>query len=54
MAVESRRLGVRIIRLKEKRVFLDELQTGTGIYQDEPEVQCGIFCEATKRELATY
>lgn len=53
MAAESRRLGVRIIRIKEKRAFLDELQPGTGNYQEEPEVQCGIFCEAAKRELAT-
>lgn len=53
MAAESRRLGVRIIRIKEKRSFLDELQPGTGNYQEEPEVQCGIFCEAAKRELAT-
>ena len=52
MAKESRRLGVKIIRIGEERVFLDELEPGTGNYRDEPEVQCGIFCEMAKRELA--
>lgn len=52
MAKESRRLGVKIIRIAEERVFLDELEPGTGNYRDEPEVQCGIFCEMAKRELA--
>jgi len=52
MVAESRRLGVRIIKIGDKRAFLDELQPGTGNYQDEPEVQCGIFCHAAKLEIA--
>lgn len=52
MAVESRRLGVKIIRINEVRSFLDELQPGTGDYQKEPEIQCGIFCEMAEREIA--
>ena len=51
MAIESRRLGARLIRIKNERMFLDELQPGTGIYKDEPEIQCGIFCESAKNEL---
>lgn len=52
MVIESRRLNVRIIKIKEERIFLDELQPGTGNYQNEPEIQCGIFCEMTKKELS--
>lgn len=51
MAVESRRLGVRIIKINNERAFLDELQPETGNYQDEPEIQCGIFCEMARREI---
>jgi len=51
MAAESRRLGVKIIRIGEDRAFLDELQPGTGDYQKEPEIQCGIFCEMAKHEI---
>ena len=51
MAKESRRLGVRLIRINEVRSFLDELQPGTGDYQKEPEIQCGIFCEMAQRDL---
>ena len=52
MAKESRRLGARIIRIHNERSFLDELQPNTGDYQNEPEIQCGIFCEMAKREIA--
>lgn len=52
MAVESRRLGVRIIKINNERVFLDELQPGTGDYQTEPEVQCGIFCHMAQQEIS--
>lgn len=52
MAIESRRLGVRIIKIGEERIFLDELKPGTGDYQKEPEIQCGIFCEMAQGEYA--
>jgi len=52
MAVESRRLGVRIIKIADGRAFLDELVPGTGDYQTEPEIQCGIFCEMAQGEYA--
>lgn len=52
MVKESRRLGVKIIRIDGERRFLDELQPGTGDYQKEPEIQCGIFCEMGKEEIA--
>ena len=35
-----------------ERIFLDELQPGEGNYQQEPEVQCGIFCELAEKEYA--
>lgn len=49
MAGASRALGVRMTRLHGERIFLDELPAGYGRYQDEPEVQCGIFCEAAQK-----
>jgi len=50
MAVVSRALGVRMTRHGSERVFLDELKEGYGRYTDEPEIQCGIFCEMAKSE----
>lgn len=56
MAGASRALGVKMVKLykdgEEERVYLDELPIGVGRYQDEPEIQCGIFCEAAKQEYA--
>jgi len=52
MAGASRALGVKMVREGSERIYLDELKTGTGRYQDEPEIQCGIFCEMAKQELA--
>ncbi len=54
MADASRHLGVRMIETtankEKKRIFLDELEPGTGRYQDEPEIQCGAFCEMAQKE----
>lgn len=49
MASLSRRLGVKMISTNKGRIFLDELQRGTGNYQNEPEIQCGAFCHAAER-----
>lgn len=55
MAGASRALGVKMVQVtkdkKQVRIFLDELPTGIGRYQDEPEIQCGIFCEAAKNVI---
>lgn len=51
MAGASRALGVKMTRIGERRVYLDELPTGVGRYQDEPEIQCGIFCEMANNEI---
>jgi hypothetical protein len=52
MAEVSRRLGARMIRINDERRFLDEIEPGAGNYQDEPEIQCGIFCEMASSEIA--
>ncbi len=52
MAGMSRALGVRMTRIGKDRVFLDQLPAGIGRYQDEPEIQCGIFCEMAQKEYA--
>lgn len=51
MAGASRALGVKMTRVGETRIFLDELPAGVGRYQDEPEIQCGIFCEMANGEI---
>lgn len=52
MARVSREIGARMTRDGEERIFLDELRVGTGDYQTEPEIQCGIFCEMAQGEYA--
>jgi hypothetical protein len=56
MAGMSRALGVKMIKITvakntEERIYLDELKPGVGRYKDEPEIQCGIFCEAAQRVI---
>lgn len=51
MAGASRALGVKMVRVGSERTFLDELPQGIGRYQDEPEIQCGIFCELAKESI---
>lgn len=52
MSDVSRKYGARMVKVDGIRVFLDELPTGTGDYQTEPEIQCGIFCEMAQKEYA--
>lgn len=51
-AEQSRRLGVKLVKVGDQRIFLDELPAGVGDYQSEPEIQCGIFCHMAQQELA--
>lgn len=48
-AVLSRKLGVRLVRYKGKRIFLDELPfNAKGRSIKKMQVECGIFCDTTK------
>lgn len=48
-AAQSRELGVRLVRYKNKRMFLDELPEGaTGRPLKNMQIDCGIFCEETR------
>jgi hypothetical protein len=53
MASLSRQAGARMTRDGEQRIFLDELRPGTGDFQSEPKVQCGIFCHMAEQEYTT-
>lgn len=45
-AEQSRRLGVRLVRVKNKRIFLDELDPeARGRPLKSLKLECGIFCE---------
>ncbi len=49
MAAQERKMDVAICKSyagdgKRKRVFLDELQPGTGRYEAEPDIECGVVC----------
>lgn len=51
LAKVSRSLGVRLVKLGDERIFLDELPPGAGDYPSEPEIQCGIFCEMAEKDI---
>ena len=45
-AEQSRRIGARLVRVKNVRIFLDELDpSATGRPLKSMHVECGIFCE---------
>lgn len=48
---QSRRVGARLLNVNNVHKFLDEIEIGAGNYQDEPEIQCGIFCDMAKNEI---
>jgi len=50
MAGASKALNVKMVRINEDRIFLEDLPKNIGDYQNEPEIQCGIFCEMAEKE----
>ena len=47
---QSRKLGARLIKLKGKRIFLDELPTYAGNYPKEKAIECGFLCELAEKD----
>lgn len=52
MAAVERDLGRTIIRVDGAGVYLDELPETMGIHQEEPDIECSIFCHIAKEEYA--
>lgn len=48
----SKAVGAKPLMVNGVHKLLEELEPGTGDYDSEPEVQCGVFCEAAKGEYA--
>ena len=45
-AKQSREIGAKLVRVKNKRIFLDELKdTDRGRPMKSMQIECGIFCE---------
>jgi hypothetical protein len=52
MAKIERELDASILRQGGKQLFLDRLPKGMGRYESEPDVFCGLLCEAVRAERA--
>jgi hypothetical protein len=46
MAELSRRLGARLVKRGDVRIFLDELDPKAGRQRDEVEIDCSAFCDS--------
>ena len=44
-ARQSREIGARLVRVKGKRIFLDELSPDAGLGEGDGDIECGPFCE---------
>jgi len=50
-AEQSRKFGVRLVRVKGQRIFLDELDPdATGMPMKTMQFECGIFCEEPQHD----
>lgn len=52
MAKVERDLERTIIRVNGAGVYLDELPVDMGVHQDEPDIECSIFCQMAKSEYS--
>ena len=44
MAKQERKMNVSMLKRKGERLFLDELPLGVGVYKEEPDISCGMYC----------
>jgi PP-loop superfamily ATP-utilizing enzyme len=44
-ALQSRDIGARLVRVRNERIFLDELGASEGLDQPDGQIECGPFCE---------
>ena len=51
MAQTERLLGVKILKSKGERIYLDELPVGAGDYPTEVSIECGIFCHMAEQDI---
>lgn len=49
-AEQSRLLGVRLVRVKGERIFLDELHSNVGLDEPDGEIECGPVCQSPAQE----
>lgn len=52
MAEVERDLGRTIIRVNGDGVYLDKLPESMGVHQEEPDIECSIFCHMAKSEYS--
>ncbi len=53
-AKQSRRLGVKLVRLNSVRIFLDELPPNIGLNEPDGEIECGPVCQTPTDEARRY
>lgn len=51
MAALEKQLGVKILKHKGQRIYLDELPPDAGDYPKEQNIECGIFCHMAEENL---
>ena len=52
MAAVERDLGRTIIRVNGEGLYLDEMPADMGVSQEEPDIECSIFCHMAKEEYS--
>ena len=50
-ARQSREIGARLVRVKGKRIFLDELDPSEGLDGPDGDIECGPFCHMPVEEI---
>lgn len=51
MAELSRRLGSRMVRVNNERIFLDELDSSIGAGEKEPDIECSVLCHIAEQDI---
>lgn len=52
MAALERDIGATVLKVKGRRLYLDQLEPDRGRYAAEPDIACGLQCTVAEEELA--
>lgn len=51
MAELEKKIGAKILKLKDERIWLSDLPENVGEYFSEKSVECGIFCQLAENDI---
>ena len=51
MVAMEKKIGAKILKIGDERIWLSDLPTNVGDYPKEQAIECGIFCHMAEESI---